>query len=419
MKYSWILAFFMMVFPLGVDAQKVDIIVTKDGNRYEGYLAKQIPNKSITIVSSKTTMMVASKDAETSNIRKKQIADLSEEYGTLFPLLSEDAVIELADIAVEGLDGRKMTFHRAVILESGENLKFVCFEPKTIDFDWSQLKLSCKTPYDFGKPQSFCDRLILPDARILEGQMMEQDLRSGIIKFREKDGQVTSFHKNKVQAIRFFMEDSKADIWESIPYCDRINLKNGNSVDGFIVSKVFGQTVEIQHFNSSILETIRIGEVESYEKYKNPLFRLRQEEPESIEPAAELYVNGDARHVCELQKGRRSYSVTNEIDSLRIRVNVGASVVVKYRTGTENSHLQIAKARLAKDRIIRLRGLIIRNRETEFRPVFSESDYLINPDINFQANEEGYIVADFVLDSPGAYVFFVKGSKRCFVIYAQ
>lgn len=414
-----LLTMLMILFPLGLQAQRTDIIETRDGNKYEGYLARQIPNKSITIVSSRTTITVASRDAETTRVRKKMVGDLPEEAIALFPLLSDDMSVDLADVIVEGWDGQKETYKQSVILEKGEILKFVSFEPRTVELKWSQLKLSAKSPYDFSRKVGFHDHLLLNDANILEGQLMEQDLRSGIFKFRETNGQVTTFHKSDVQAIRFAPADPEADIWEQFPYCDKVNLKDGTSRDGVIVSKVFGKTVELLLYNSSLSETFQARDIESYEKFKNPRFRQKFETPEFVEQLEDLYVNGESRHVCDLRLEKKTYSVSNEIDSLKIRVNAGERVVIKYRANARTSQFCQAKAKLAEEKVFRLSGLKVKNRELEQHPSFSVSDIMNHPDINFQANEGGFIVADFVLDLPGIYVFFVRGSQRCFVIYAQ
>ncbi len=419
MKKYQILTLLLVLLPLGSHAQRADIIVTREGNRYEGYLASQVPNKGITIVSSKTTMTVAQKDAEILNRRETMLGDLPEEYVSLFPLLPDEAYVERADIAVEDWNGRKVVYQKAVILEKGEYLKFVSFEPQAFELDWSELKISAKSPYDFTKTVGFRDHLILPDARILEGQLMEQNLRSGILKFREMDGRVTSFHKSSVQAIRFEPADPEADIWEQIPYCDKLNLKDGSVLEGFITSKLFGKTVELLQYNSDLSETVQVKDIESYEKYKNPLFKQKYETPGFVERYADLYVNGESRPICALLRKKNSFFVMNEIDSLKVKVNAGEKVVIKYRAEARTSRFCVAQAKLSKEKVYGLSGLKVKNKGMEQHPFFSASDLIPDFDINFQANDGDYIVADFVLDPSGVYVFFVNDSDRCFVIYAQ
>ena len=412
----------MMLLPLGAFAQRTDIIVTRDGNKYEGYLARQVPNKSVTIFSTRTTITVAQRDAEITNRRVVMLGDLPEECIALFPLLPDDAYVEKADvITVEDWDGRKIDYRKAILLETGENLKFVSFAPQAFELDWSQLKISSKVPYDFTTKIGFRDHLLLPTARILEGQLMEQDLRSGILKFRETDGKVTSFHKSGVEAVRYEPADPDANLWEQVPYCDKVILKDGTTQEGLIVSKQFGKTVEVRLFNSNLCETIPVTDIEAYEKYKNPLFEQKYEIPEFVERYADLYVNGESRHVCELRqnKNKTKYFVLNEADSAKIFVNSRERVVVKYRAESRTSRFQVAKARLTKEAIYGVSWLKVEGKGTELHPVFTPRDILSKPDINFQLNEGGFIVADFVLPTAGAYVFFVEGSERCFVIYAQ
>ena len=412
----------MMLLPLGAFAQRTDIIVTRDGNKYEGYLARQVPNKSVTIFSTRTTITVAQRDAEIINRRVVMLGDLPEECLSLFPLLSDEAYVEQADVVtVEGWDGRKIDYRKAVLLETGENLKFVSFAPQAFELDWSQLKSSSKVPYDFTRMIGFRDHLLFPSARIIEGQLMEQDLRSGILKFRQTDGAVTTYHKSNVQAVRYQPADPDANIWEQVPYCDKIYLRDSTSHEGLIISKLFGKTVEIQLFNSNLTETVPVTEIEAYEKFKNPLFKQKYDIPEYVERYADLYVNGESRPVGELRhnKNKTKYFVLDEADSSKIFVNARERVVVKYRAESRTSRFLVAKARLTKEAIYGVSWLKVNNKGTELHPVFAPRDIIAKPDINFQANEGGFIVADFVLPTAGAYVFFVEGSEQCFVIYAQ
>ena len=418
MRLFRILTIVMVLFPLSVYAQRTDIIVTKDGNKYEGFLSKQT-NKSVTIVSSRTTMTVSSRDAEIMKPRKEMVGDLSEEVIALFPLLPDDAFVELAEITVEDSDGREVVFRKCVILEKGEYLKFVSFDSQPFELEWSQLKSSSKFPYDFTRSVGLRDRLILPDARILVGQLMEQDLRSDIVKFRDMDGVVTTFHKSKIQAIRYVPADPDADIWEQMPYCDKVNLKNGSSKEGVITSQVFGKTIEILEYKTSDSETIEVKDIESYERFKNPSFKQKYEIPEYVERYADLYVNGEARHVCNLLREKKKYSVSNEVDSLKIQVNAGERVVIKYRAEARTSQFRFAKAKLSKEKVYKRSGLKVKEQGLEQHPIFSESDIIADADLNFQANEGGFITADFVLGTQGVYVFFINNSKRCFVIYAK
>ena len=208
------------------------------------------------------------------------------------------------------------------------------------------------------------------------------------------------------------------NLWLRIPYCDKVILKDGSFEEGFIVSKVFGQSIEMQQSNSDLRREIPIGEIEAYEKYRNPLYEVA-ERPKEEEILADLYINGLSFPKQRLEQQRGSYCVKTSADSLKAVVNACENVVIKYKGSARTSQIVVVKARLEKEKVLGLTGLNLKKKGTELWPVFKKTDILPSPDINFQSNDGEYIVADITFDTPGVYVLWIQGREDCVAIQVK
>ena len=398
-------------------AQPTDVIVTRNGSVYEGYISSQIPGKRLTVCSSRTTMTVPRLDAKITRSVDEMLGDLPDEYAALFPLLNDEDYVECADIVVIDKDGRDIEFNNSVILESGEEIKFVSFSTHSIDLNWSEIKLSSKVPYDLGSKYGIKDVLYFPSAERVEGQFMGQNLLNGMMTFRDSNGKVTVYRKSAVQALRFEIIDKSKDFWVQVPYCDKVLLKNGTSVDGFIVSKIFGKSVSLMNYNSEISTDIPVSDIVSYEKYPNPQFEpLVEKEVETVSP--DLIVNGE---VCDFQvlysnPEKSAYWVAIPKDSISLQIKKGDKTVIEFKESTRTSKVRIACPDLTKEKIFSVKGLKVKKTETKYWPTFTTSEFVVDADINFQSNDNEYIVADIVFDKPGVYVLFVEGSEKCVAV---
>ena len=415
MRKLILLSLFLTCFSFAVPAQSVDIIVTRNGDTYEGFISRQIPGKSLTIQSYKTTMTVSSWDAEIFRSHKQMLGDLPDEYIQLFPIMPDDSFVEIAEVKVTDKDGREITFGESVILESGEELKFVSFAPYSCELKWNDIRLSEKAPYDFSNPFSLCDKLILPNGETLEGQLMGQNLQSGILKFRTLDGNVSTFKKSKVLSVRSEMLNQEDSIWQRLPYCDKIILKDGSSEDGFIVSKLFGENVTVQQYNSDISRVIPVSDIVSYEKYRNPLYVV-PEIKEHQEALSDLYVNGVTYPLRQLVSNRGKYYVNSSVSSLGLSLHVRETIVFKYKISARTSQIRVAKAKLVKERVLGISGMTLRDKGSDLWPSFKDSDIMTNPNINIQSNDGEFIEADISFSAPGVYVIWINGEEECITL---
>ena len=406
-----ILTLFALLIVFVAHAQTSDIITTKTGDTYEGYISRQIPGKELTIHSNKTTLTVAKYDAEVTRKRESMLGDLPEEYVSLFPNLADDSSVKIADIIVTQSDGGRLLFKNSVIIEEGEDIKFASFSEHPFDLKWSLVSASEKVPVDFSKQTGIIDKLILPDAEILEGQLIGQNLVTGLFKFRTKDGGIMSLKKSEVQAIRFEPIDQEQEIWTQTPFLDRVLLKNGSSIEGFIQSKVFGNHITLLSKSSGEVLNIKVQDISSYEKYPNTLYK----EPEEVihqEILADLYINGISSPMRNLERNKSSFYVSVPVDSLT-SLKTNKNIVIKFKAKTRTNEVKLAKTKLKKERVFGLSGSSINKRGTELWPVFSKSDIVVENGMNFQSNDGEYIVVDITFAEPGVYVIWVEDSNVC------
>ena len=414
----FIIAAACLCMPFIADAQVVDVITTRNGDTYEGFIAKQIPGKELTVQSVKTTVTVAQRDAEITRSTMEMLATLPEEYTDALPGFRQEDYVECATVAVTDTDGREVIYHDCVILGKGEELRFVSFENRTYDLKWSDVKVSAKAPYDFSASSGIYDVLMLPSAETIEGQLVEQNLKTGVMSFKSRNGEVTTYRKSGVQALRIEPVDKDRSLWEQVPVCDRINRKGGSSVEGLIISKVFGKSVTVQNYNTDIIVDIPVSDIESYEKYVNPLYVAPVYVPEDeLHPA--LYVNGEHINMEKLVKDADRYMVLASPDSVGLVLNAGSSVLIQIRAAARTGNLKVAKTGEVKEKNFSITGLKIKKKGIDLWPKFDRSDILNDLDINFQSNDGEYIICDFVIPEAGTYVVFIDGSEECAVFKAK
>lgn len=401
-------------------SQNADIIHTKDGNTYEGYIAKQIPGKTIVFVSNKSVISILHRDAKLERIHIETLDDLPEEYWEVFPSLPQDASVECAEIVVTEENGATRRFEKSVIVQGGEEIKFVSFDRQEFEFKWSTIRSVSKQQYDQKADPKVYDVIMLPTAERIEGQLLEQNLLNGLMTFKASDGAVKTYKKSAIQTLRTeFAPSETGSMWETIQYCDRINLKDGSSIDGFLFAKVFGQKVCIQHFNSEIKTDVAVADIDSYEKYPNRMYVKPLEEEVIVHETADLYVNGEKKEIATMSIGKKTCSIPESVDSIKTVLNAGANVVIQIKTNARTSKVRVANARIEKEKIVGVKGMTLQNKGYEERPFFSASDILKDLDVNFQSNDGESITLDFFIPKEGIYVVFVEGSDKCAVFKAK
>lgn len=388
-------------------AQNVDIIYARNGDIYEGYVSYQSPGEKLTIVSNITTLTVSHFDIEIGKQYHSALYTHPDYVLDYFPGSAPEDQVALYNVVITGRVGEKLYLKDCLIRENGNDVVVTSFYPHSFDLGWSEIKTAAKVPYSFDVDYGIVDRLISPDAKVHEGQMMEQNILTGRVKFRDRSGQVTNFIKSSVYSIRHDPVNSNVSIWQQTPYCDKINKKDGSVVNGFIVSKRFGENVSVQIFNTDGIMDIPLDDIDSYGKYPNPLY------VKDNGSNVRLFIDGTPSVTYNMiSEGKNTY-VMCPLDSINVIVPVGKHVKVKYFAQSRTSRVCFARSKSQKETIYSLRGIRFKKKGMERWPVFTSGDKLTDVDVNYISNDGRYIVADMVFDAPGLYVVFLKGSDEC------
>ncbi len=417
------LSLFFTLTSLAGNAQVVDVIVTRDGNRYEGYISKQVPGRQLIITALRTYLTTSQHDVTVQNKHLVPLASISEASPDIFPYFTSKSMIESADITVTDKYGRETTFQDAAIIESGEEVSFVSFCETNITLDWEDIKLSAKRPLSSSSGYSFYDKLILEDSTSIEGHYLEKNLRNGIIRFQLKDGTITTIRQTRAKGICHEFSLPETNLWCQIPYIDRVVLKNGSVFEGFIVSQLFGTSVSVQLRGSESVKIAQVTDIASYEKCPNPEYTpsIEREDriQEDIVPLVPSYhLNGKTYKLLDIHSEKGYFSIVEEDEQDRAIADVGKYLAIKFDVESRTSQFKIAKITMPET--VASQGLRFKKKKNKPTiPFFTESDWINDCDMNFQMNDGKTISVDLVFRERGSYAIYVEGLGKCAMITVQ
>lgn len=412
------LSIILSLIYVSLSAQVQDIITMLNGDVYKGYIATQVPGEYLRIVSEETILTVSKNDIRTYNVETRMVCQLPEycfEFGT-FDGYADDVCFKYGDIDVEDSKGRITHFSRCVILEDGTEVKFVIYSQYDKHLEWKDVRTCQKAEYDNYASQGIVDYLMLPNATRVEGQLIEQNIYSGVYKFRElESGLITTYRKSDIQAILYECINHDISLWEQVPYLDIVSRKDGTRIEGFIVSKIFGKNVTIQREYSDEQVSIPVSEIKSYDRIRNTRYVAPVVEEVEVEQP-DLYVNDEVKQMYGLSHEKDSYAVMISVDSIKTTTPLSKNLRVSIKADARTSKVRIAKTDLTKEKNFSVTGIKISKKGTIFWPRFTSDDIIDDIDINYTKNDGQYIDADILFPETGTYVLFVEGQDKCLAI---
>ena len=304
--------------------------------------------------------------------------------------------------------------------QSGEEFSFVSFDETDIVIEWDNIKVSAKHSPFSDPSREIYDKIILEDAVLLEGHYLGKNLRNGIVKFRETNGNVTTIRQAKIKGISHEITDPERDIWSLIPYLDRITLKNGSTLEGFIVSQLFGTSVSVQLRDSESTQIAYVKDIESYEKYPNPAYLPPSEPNDAIveEDASpwSVFIMNDSTYTLQkvnIQDGY--YTIEENDESVGATVKVGKYATFKINVETRTSNIKVARIKMEGE-TSRKGAWFKRKNKLPALPHFTDEDWVTDCDMNFQSNDGHSVLVDMVFRKCGTYAIFIEDFNHCAVI---
>ena len=129
------------------------------------------------------------------------------------------------------------------------------------------------------------DIVLLKNGKYLKGHIVEQII--GVqMKFVLVDGTEQTIPSEDVFTIASEPSDMERSLWNQIEFLDRIYLKNGKIIEGFITSRLMGKSVIIVEKGNDEEKTVPLTDITKYVKNVNPDYIVEEEpeEPEAIVP---------------------------------------------------------------------------------------------------------------------------------------
>lgn len=382
-------------------AQNPDVVYDTAGNIYDGYMECQQPGRSITVQSYKTTVVFPAEEAKTIVYSSKMLCQLPDDFAELFPEATDTTVVEVVTITTSS----GTTYRDALLQESGVTYKIVVCDNKSYTVPWNELFKIAHGKYDLSASKGVLDVIVLKTGERLEGQILEQNIKSGQIKFITRDGTIVSYNTSSILAIRLEPLDKSISIFEQSPLIDRLKLRDGTSVEGIITSKVIGKQVELVE-KSNQRKIISVSEIVTYYKMLNSSYTPDDTPADTVvETTSDLVFNGmDAKFASIFEDDSYLYISTSE-DSLECRASVGANVRIKMKTAVKTYEIKFFETTARKAVFLKKEGSITR-KSTELWPAF-RLNQSASVNINFISNDGNYMEFECSFGKPGVYVLYL------------
>lgn len=110
-----------------------------------------------------------------------------------------------------------------------------------------------------------CEILVLTYGDTLKGRIVEQRIGQSVL-FKQDGGVYMEINAPDIISIQSRPIADTLSVWDQIRFLDRLVLRDGTTADGFISSRVMGESVTILLRDSSVSRTYSLPEIKSYQK---------------------------------------------------------------------------------------------------------------------------------------------------------
>lgn len=252
------------LYAVSLCAQRYETVYTSDGSEYEGYISEQIPGKSISVYAERATLRLPLNKITNRRVEERAFSTL--------PCLGQSFFRDKGDtvfVSFNSFDFDGVPYDNLYVINENDHDSIVAisFTPQTYRLNWSSVQKTEKHVQDT-IPYGIMDIILLKTGERYEGWIMEQQLGIGlIIKTRDK-GTIHIVPNADIISIRS-EKIADASLFEQTQFKDRVILKNGTSLTGFIVSRVYGQKIKMLSAQDMEEHAIDLKDIERYQKTWN------------------------------------------------------------------------------------------------------------------------------------------------------
>ena len=261
MKRYLVIALALVGVVCSLSAQNIDRIFAKDGSVYEGYISTQVPGKSIVVTAQSATLVV---DAAVITDLKYQVKEISSLPNNMVAWLSKnrsgDVTAKVASLKVNGVQ-----YKDVLILEQGSRYKIMVFTPSKFDIKWGNIVKTVKIQ---NEASAIVDVVTLKSGKRFKGAITEQ-LIGVELKIKHDKNSVETIRLSDVLSIHSEVANNGGDIWSKLPLLDKVELKNGSVLIGFISSRMMGSSIMFLTKESAVERSIPLAEIAKYHKLSN------------------------------------------------------------------------------------------------------------------------------------------------------
>ena len=260
MKRCLVIVLALVGVVCSLSAQNIDRIFAKNGSVYEGYISTQIPGKSIVVSAQSATLVV---DAAVITNLKYQVKDVSALPNNMVTWLNKnrpgDATVKVASLKVNGVQ-----YNDVLVLEQGSRYKIMVFASSKFELKWGDIVKTTKIQKD---ASVIVDVVTLKNGKRFKGSITEQII--GVeLKIKHDKNSVETVRLSDVLSIHSEVANN-SDLWAKLPLLDKVELKNGSVLIGFISSRMMGSSIMFLTKESAVERSIPLTEIAKYHKLSN------------------------------------------------------------------------------------------------------------------------------------------------------
>lgn len=260
MKRCLVIVLALVGVVCSLSAQNIDCIFAKNGSVYEGYISTQIPGKSIVVSAQSATLVV---DAAVITNLKYQVKDVSALPNNMVAWLNKnrpgDATVKVASLKVNGVQ-----YNDVLVLEQGSRYKIMVFASSKFELKWGDIVKTTKIQKD---ASVIVDVVTLKNGKRFKGSITEQII--GVeLKIKHDKNSVETVRLSDVLSIHSEVANN-SDLWAKLPLLDKVELKNGTVLIGFISSRMMGSSIMFLTKESAVERSIPLAEIAKYHKLSN------------------------------------------------------------------------------------------------------------------------------------------------------
>ena len=260
MKRCLVIVLALVGVVCSLSAQNIDRIFAKNGSVYEGYISTQIPGKSIVVSAQSATLVV---DAAVITNLKYQVKDVSALPNNMVAWLNKnrpgDATVKVASLKVNGVQ-----YNDVLVLEQGSRYKIMVFASSKFELKWGDIVKTTKIQKD---ASVIVDVVTLKNGKRFKGSITEQII--GVeLKIKHDKNSVETVRLSDVLSIHSEVANN-SDLWAKLPLLDKVELKNGTVLIGFISSRMMGSSIMFLTKESAVERSIPLAESAKYHKLSN------------------------------------------------------------------------------------------------------------------------------------------------------